>query len=377
MQQSNTQSLANYCGKPKRQIQRLHSKLAVLSLSLLLGCGGTDAPLNEPPTCSQAALASALTQQLSTLSSTVDFSLSLLHRDGSRFYYNHGSVNPQTEFESASTSKWVTAAVILHLVDAGILQLSDNPQQYINSWPSASADPRSTIQLRHLLSFTSGLISEPICINLANADFAQCVDKIAEINQNNGKIPGTEFYYASTHLQVAGLMAIKASGSRDWADLFTQFKRQTNLFNHSRYDLPSLTNPRLAGGMHWQSDDYLDFIRSFQRGNLLSSSLKQQAMRDQLGNTRIGYSPAQLALKQDWHYGFGLWLECTASTFNCSNVQYYSSPGAYGAYPFIDDNAGLIGILARQGNLGSFAEGKAQFDQIAPHVEAWALCNNP
>ncbi len=365
---------------------RLRFRLRLIALSLpliVVGCGGSESPAQTtplPPTapsCSQAALASELNKQLTSLVSNVDFSLSLLHRDGSRFYYSRGNVHDKTEFESASTSKWVTAAVILQLVDAGVLQLNDNPQQYISSWPSVSTDPRSQIQLRHLLSFTSGLTAEPVCINLANADFAQCVDKIAEQNQNNGKVPGKEFYYSSTHLQVAGLMAIKASGSKDWTDLFNKFKLQTNLFKQSRYDLPSATNPRLAGGMHWQSDEYLEFIRSFQRGNLLSTTLKQQAMSDQLQNASIGNSPAKAALNQDWHYGFGLWLECPASSFNCSNIRYYSSPGAYGAYPFIFENAGLVGLLARQGGLGSFAEGKAQFDSVAPLVEAWAQCLLP
>ena len=353
----------------------------VLILALFMfGCGGDEPTNNTPATpasCSQALLSSELIRQLSALASSVDFSLSLLHQDGSKFYYARGNINAQTEFESASTSKWVTAAVILQLVDAGVLQLSDNPQQYISSWPSDSSDPRSQIQLRHLLSFTSGLTQEPVCINLANADFAQCVDKIAEINQNNGKIPGKEFYYASTHLQVAGLMAIKASASRDWTDLFSKFKLQTNLFSHSRYDLPSTANPRLAGGMHWQSDDYLAFIRSYHSGNLLSNPMKQQAMSDQLQNASIGYSPARAALNQDWHYGFGLWLECKATTFNCSNIRYYSSPGAYGAYPFISASTGMVGLLARQGGLGSFAEGKAQFDSVASMVEAWAQCNLP
>lgn len=356
------------------------SYLACAIALMLQGCGSSEPSVDSSatlPSCSQAALANELTRQLSALSSTVDFSLSLLHRDGSRFYYSRGSVNAQTEFESASTSKWVSAAVILQLVDAGVMQLSDAPQQYIAGWPSTSTDPRSQIQLRHLLNFTSGLTEEPFCINVANADFAQCVNKIAEANQNTGKFPGKEFFYASTHLQVAGMMAINASGSRDWSDVFNKFKLQTNLFSHSRYDLPSAANPRLAGGMHWQSEDYLEFLRSYQRGTLLSSPLKLQAMADQLQNVTIGYSPAKAALNQDWHYGFGLWLECPSASFSCNNIRYYSSPGAFGAYPFIFENAGMVGLLARQGGLGSFAEGKAQFDSVATAVEAWASCNAP
>ena len=77
----------------------------------------------------------------------------------------------------------------------------------------------------------------------------------------------------------------------------------------------------------------------------------------------VAYSPVLDARGQDWHYGYGAWIECTA-TYDCDETTRISSPGAYGAYPFIDLEHGYYGIIARQGRLGTFGEGLDIFDTI-------------
>lgn len=57
-------------------------------------------------------------------------------------------------------------------------------------------------------------------------------------------------------------MAIKAGNYNSWTEIFNEFKEETNLFPNSVYDLPSTTNPRLAGGMHWTANDYSDFLKA-------------------------------------------------------------------------------------------------------------------
>ena len=91
--------------------------------------------------------------------------------------------------------------------------------------------------------------------------------------------------------------------------------------------------------------------------------------------TALG-SPVLAATGQDWAYGFGNWLECASAlgpnTFNCGPEHRNSSPGAYGAYPFIDFDHQYVGMLARQGGLGTFREGLALFDGIADDAARWA-----
>ena len=141
-----------------------------------------------------------------------DFSLLITANNGHKFSHSRGTSTATTVYRSASTSKWVTAAVILSLVEDGILSLDDHPQNFISTWPTSGN--LSQIQLRHLLAFTSGLSEEPLCINGPLQDFASCVDQIATLNAG-APTPGTEFYYSSSHLQVAGQMAVRAAAAAD------------------------------------------------------------------------------------------------------------------------------------------------------------------
>lgn len=351
-----------------------------VAISLLAGCsgGGSDTPLATPPvtgpSCSVAQLEGAMESTLAQTSSDVDFSFSVERQDGRRYSYNRGGSTLQTSYESASTSKLVSAVVILRLVEQGYLSLSDRPQDRIPAWPIGSGDTLYSMTLAQLLSFTSGLTTEPICLNAGSAIFDDCVNSIATTNAGNGITPGQQFYYASTHLQVAGLMAMRARGLATWQEIFTEFKTQTGLFPTATYDLPSATNPRLAGGMHWTGEEYMAFLKALKNGSLLNSTSMGQLLADHTAGVTIAYSPALAGAGEDWHYGLGLWHECQSATFNCTAGTRVSSLGAYGAYPFWDRSHDYFGIVARQGALGTFPNGIAIERTIRPDVEQWLAC---
>lgn len=321
-----------------------------------------------------AVIEEEIRNRLDTIKTDTDFTLVIKSEGGNLFLYSRGNSSESVFYRSASTSKLVTAAVILSLVKDNVLSLEDHPQDYIPQWPIAGN--LSAITLKHLLNFTSGLANEPFCINLPNSDFEQCVYNIAAVNDSS-KFPGEEFYYSSAHLQVAGLMAIKASGSSSWQNLFDNFKSKTGLFPSSNYDLPSLQNPRLAGGMHWNAKEYFDFLEKLYNLEILSPELIAQMTRDQINGAAIGYSPAVASIGEDWHYGFGNWIECRANPNNCTLTTRISSPGSYGAYPFIDYQYKYYGILAREGALGSFNKGYKLFESVSMLLEEWASikCN--
>lgn len=307
--------------------------------------------------------AADLTGALDRVSTPVPFALLLERADGTVFAYHREGAPAGRIYESASTSKWVAAAVILRLVDQGKLDLNDHPGRFLPSWPRPGT-PLGDMTLAQLLSFTSGLEKEPLAMNLGGADFFAIVDRIADQNRRSAHGPGEAFFYSSTHLQVAGAMAVRASGFPDWASLFRVFRRETGLFPHSDFDLPSASNPRLAGGMHWTAEDYLGFLRAFQGGSVLSASLRELALADQTAGAQQAKSPVTDSLGEVLTYGFGLWRE--------SGTDRVSSPGAYGAYPFWDRTQGYWGVLARQGRLGSYPEGLAVERSVRPLIEAWA-----
>jgi len=309
------------------------------------------------------------------ITSVPDFTLALEADDGHRFVHAHGNSSLDTVYESASTSKWVSAAIILSLVDRGVLALGDEPSKYLDFWQTKG------VTLAQLLAFTSGYSKEPLCINLPTADFADCVQKGYAANPTP-PAPGSEFDYSSTHLQIAGLMAIRAAKAQSWQELYVAWQKKTQLFPTATYDLPSVNNPRLAGGMHWKGSEYLKFLRAVYDGKWLNAATRSAMLANQRGSATVGNSPSIDAVNQDWAYGYGNWLECRTAigpnTFDCGAGHRNSSPGAYGAYPFIDFDHHYIGILARQGGLGTFREGDALFQVVAADAAAWAdACPGP
>lgn len=345
----------------------------LLTAALLAACGGGGSPA-PPSACSVPALEAALSATLAAAPSSVDFTFAVERADGRRFGYARGASSLQARYESASTSKLVTAVIILRLVEQGRLSLAARPQDLLASWPLPAGDPLEAITLAHLLGFTSGLSVEPACLNLPGADPAACVASIATRNAGGAVTPGQQFFYASTHLQVAGQMAVAASGAASWATLFQAFQAETGLFATAAYDLPSATNPRLAGGMHWTGEEYLAFLRALARGQLLGPAALDQLLLDRTAGATIAYSPALEGLGEGWHYGSGLWHECQAATFTCVAGARVSSPGAYGAYPFWARAAGYHGLVARQGGVGTFPEGIAIERAARAQVEAWVGC---
>jgi CubicO group peptidase (beta-lactamase class C family) len=358
------------------------NRLTMLAASLLLAsCGGgsssNNAASNPTPvvaaSCSVAQLEAEIGASLALAPSEVDFSFAVERADGRRYTYHRGASTLDTSYESASSSKLVTAVIILRLVELGYLKLTDQPQARIAAWPIAANDTLHSMTLSQLLSFTAGLNQEPACINLPNANFESCVNSIATANAGNDITPGQEFYYGGSYLQVAGLMAIKARGVASWQDIFTEFKTQTGLFAHSSYDLPSSSNPRLAGGMHWSGNDYMAFLSALKKGKLLSPASMDLLLADRTASAKITYSPIT-SLGEVWHYGYGLWQECQSASYNCTPGSRVSSPGAYGAYPYWDRAKAYTGLVARQGKLGTYNYGLAIERAARPKVEAWLAC---
>lgn len=310
-----------------------------------------------------------------SLTNDPNFTVALETADGYRFVYSHGDSSVTTNYESASTSKWVAAAVILDLVDREALKLTDQPSAYLPFWKTEG------VTLAHLLSFTSGYSKEPLCLNLPNADFAGCVERAYETNVDIAQAPGTVFDYSSVHLQIAGLMAVRAVGAQGFGEIFAAWQARTGLFPTGAFDLPSSDNPRLAGGMHWTAAEYLAFLRAIYHGQLLEADTRAAMLSSQRGQAKVVDSPVLDALGQDWAYGFGNWLECPTAlgpdSFDCGAGHRNSSPGAYGAYPFIDFDRRYFGILARQGELGTFRDGDALFSVIAADATYWASACMP
>ncbi|HEY4055592.1 MAG TPA: serine hydrolase domain-containing protein, partial [Kofleriaceae bacterium] len=84
-----------------------------------------------------------------------DYTLLLQTADGRTYTHSHGSAGPTVVYESASTSKLVTAVVIMDLVEQGYMTLETKAHDLIPFWTE------NTVTLRELLDFTSGYFRDP------------------------------------------------------------------------------------------------------------------------------------------------------------------------------------------------------------------------
>lgn len=356
--------------------------LTFLTFFVFASCGKS----NSTATAEVAGSCSSLENQITSLLSAVEATDNLPYTylierlsDGRQFSYSKTGSTADTLYESASTSKIVSAVIILRAVDNGDLSLDDKPQDHLTTapvWPILNTDPLYSVTLSHLLSFTSGLTTEPACQNLGAANFVNCINTIATTNAGGTVIPGNEFNYGSNHLQVAGLMTMRAKAMTTWQQVYSDFQATTGLFTNSTYDLPSATNPRLAGGMHWTANEFIVFLRKLAKGQLLTSAAMTTFLQDQTASTTMTYSPIQSStLNEQWHYGYGYWHECQNTTWNCVAATRISSPGAYGAYPFWDRSNGYIGIVARQSPAtGTFPYGVTIERAVRSLSQQWASC---
>jgi CubicO group peptidase (beta-lactamase class C family) len=113
-------------------------------------------------------------------------------------------------------------------------------------------------------------------------------------------------------------------------------------------------SPQLAGGAHMSAADYAQFLRKIISGGL--------AIKEHLGEDPVCtlpgascptaiYSPAS---PYNWHYSWGHWIEDDSSI---GDDGAFSSPGAFGFYPWIDSSKQYYGILARRSDtIGAYKD---------------------
>ncbi|MFB8787458.1 MAG: serine hydrolase domain-containing protein [Potamolinea sp.] len=245
----------------------------------------------------------------------------------------------------ASSSKWISASVIMSVVEDGQLSLDDPISKYLPNF----TDKKGKITLRQLLSHTSGLPGNHRCLASDSMTLAECVDQISRVNLQSD--PGTEFRYGGVSFQVAGRIAEVAS-RKSWNTLFEEkIKNPLNMTNTS---YGQTQNPRIAGGASSTVQDYVNLLQMhlnngvFNGKQVLSASTIEEMQRDQTGDAPIVFTPQP----DNRRYGLGEWRDRV--TANGKAVQ-LSSQGAFGFSPWIDRERNLVGVFSVKDRLRNVA----------------------
>ena len=255
--------------------------------------------------------------------------------------------------------------IVMRLVEEGVLNLSDNPQDHLSFWTESADDARSRITLAHLLSFTSGFEGSTglgaqegvACIEDAETTIEACAEAIfaSGLKEDGGYFayePGTTFYYGPIHLHIAAAMAVSATGLR-WNQLFRQYVGAgLDLAIQTGFGLPSLENARASGGGTASASDYATILQSYINGAILTAESVSQMSQDRtpIDSVAMESVPAVASEGVAWHYAFGSWRECNQPEYDesCEGDGVISSPGAFGFYPWWDRRDDSWGVIATQ-----------------------------
>lgn len=245
----------------------------------------------------------------------------------------------------ASASKWLSAAVIMSLVDDDLIDLSAPAHTY---FPDLNKGSKAKITTSQLFSHTSGMRGTHPCILTDAYTLESCAKAIA-IDALASE-PGTTFSYGGNSMQVAGYIAERVTG-KTWAELFKEriagpLGMNNTVFGTLNLDKSVTTtskNPRIAGGAKSTLNDYAKFMQMIMNcgtynGEEILSCDSIKAMEKILNaGMKVGTNPAPEALG----YGIGIWIDAMSG----SEVKQVSSPGAFGFTPWVDRELGIYGVF--------------------------------
>lgn len=259
----------------------------------------------------------------------------------------YGSFTPDRVVPVASASKWISAGVIMALVDDGVLSLEDKAGRYLPEFTGRKGD----ITIRQMFSHTHGLSPEPRYNWDAKITMAEAVRSISTVKWVTE--PGQGLYYSGAGMQVAGRMAEIATG-RKWPDLFREKIGDPLGMAHTDYYAFGRTdNPNVPGSVRTNIDDFGAFVtmllnKGVYRGRrVLSEAAVDEMFKNQTGDQPIVFSAWTAygdfdSAAPSWRYGIGCWLEEMGS--DGRTAARASSGGAFGCQPFVDRRLGLAGV---------------------------------
>lgn len=291
----------------------------------------------------------------------------LVLRNGRLLYrLDEGVIAPDAQLPVASASKWMTASLVMTVVDEGKLKLDEPIGKKLTAFTGKSGQ----ITIRQLLSFTAGQGGlAPEMVDLRQDPHITLADAAAQVAARSlVDEPGTTFRYGGPSMQVAGALVEQATG-KSWSALFHERIAGPLGLTHTYWGNPLLPdlkpgevrNPNLQAGLYTTAGDYAKFLTMLAGGGVYRGKriLSVKAVDDmetwQTRDRIMAYlPPGAEVFGTSAKYALGNW--CEALDGNSNRCSLVSSPGAFGTYPWIDRRTGLYGIFFLKYHLPKVAE---------------------
>ncbi|MBZ0151664.1 MAG: beta-lactamase family protein [Planctomycetes bacterium] len=240
----------------------------------------------------------------------------------------------------ASATKTLSAAVLMSLVDSGVLSLDDRVGAWLPEWNTGL---RALITLRMCFTHTSGLPGNDPATMDDSITLRQAAQQLAALPLHF--VPGTKFEYGGVGMHIAGAVCEVASG-QSWAQLFAQRVALPLQMPDTDYEgFGPTPNPLVAGGARSTLRDYSHFVEMLRRRGewngvqvLSAASVDTMLTAQTVGLPIVGTPHPYQA-----PYGIGIWIDRRDSqgrTLRASGV------GAFGFAGWIDTMHDASGVFA-------------------------------
>lgn len=264
-----------------------------------------------------------------------------------------GTYDRSTVVPIASASKWLSAGVIMSLVDQGTLDL-DRPVGLTLASFAGKPNGKANITVRQMFSHTSGL---PGQTQWESSSTVTLQDAAAGIGQFTlmRSAPGASFAYGGASMHVAGAVA-EVVGGAGWADLFTtKIAGPLGMTATDYLGVGTAANPRIAGGIRSNVGDIAAYLRMIGNQGVFAGRriLSAEAVREMLSDQTRGAIASGVPTGIDSYqgYGIGTWIERIDAA---GQAVEFSSPGVFGTTPWINIAHRYSGVFLVDSSLSGF-----------------------
>jgi CubicO group peptidase (beta-lactamase class C family) len=279
------------------------------------------------------------------------------NKDSLLYKKEMGDFNSKTQAPIASCSKWLTAALVMQLVDEGKISLDDKVAKYI---PEFDKYFKGYITIRHCLSHMTGIEDDDKFIKriLERRKYTTLEEEVNSFASRKIRAnTGTDFWYGGIGLNIAGRVLEVVSKKKFEILIKSKLLSPMGMTKTTFVEQNGgSVNP--SGGAKSTPDDYMKFLvmllnKGMYNGKqIISEASVNEMMKVQTKPELIKYAPKSA---EGYAYASGAWVAespLLTSPERGGITGVYTSPGLFGTWPMIDYCRGYAYIVFVKNLLG-------------------------
>jgi CubicO group peptidase (beta-lactamase class C family) len=271
-----------------------------------------------------------------------------------------GEFTIKTQQDIEASSQWLTAAMVMIMVQEGKIGLDDKISTYL---PIYAKYGKAYITVRHCLTHYTGIDNAKPLQKSNFKNLEEEVDYFA-VNREIKTNPGTEFYYSNIGFKiVARVLEVVAKKPFDRLikeKLTSPLAMRNTSFANDNYDHA----PDPANGAKSTTFDYLNFLAMLlNKGSLNGKQILTEASVKTLLTLQAKVTEMKNVPKETtgFSYALGSWI---AETNSKDEPTVFVAPGFKGVYPVLDLCHGYALILITKNGVDIKKETFAQIKSV-------------